>query len=949
MANKFFNVKNGIQVGNSITFAGNSDVKSTGNVYLSPDNTAIPFRDNGSNPITNALLLASTSVNDFAQVVAHNPNSGTNASTDFIAYADVGDNASGYIDMGIESTGYTNPTFAITKAGDGYIFMSAPVVGGTQVGGNLVLATDANNGYGDIIFSASGFNDTNAVQQARIINGNGLVVTGNLISSAGVFYQGPGAIGLTSDQTYTTTLSGTINASVGTIGVVSTASFPFSAGTLLCGTEQIKFTGKTSNSFTGCVRGFNGTTAAAHTSGSAISLTVAGYTNESAVFSGDADAFVQLALHNNNNGVSASTDLIVYAANGDNNAGWMDMGITSGTFSDATYGVTGPDDGYIFMSAPTGSTGNGSMFLSTANNGVQNDIVFSTNGFSTGTERMRIIGQSRAGAPAGVVINIATNSTSTTTGALRVNGGVGLIGNLYVGGNVNVVGNISFGGAGTSVTTTNITVDAPITFVGNSNPADTYELGIVGQYSRGGTKYTGFVREAATGYYRFFSDATTKPNTSVTFNGVHSGLVFGSANIANTTVSTSTTTGALTVAGGAGIAGALNVGGVLTINGNVAFNGPQVTHYDSIIDLHTYGNLAAWTSDDGNDLGIRMHYYSGADKIGFMGIENSSKTFQFLIDATEVSGNVTGTFGNLQAGSALFSNATASSSSTTGALIVTGGAGIGGTLYTGGAASHAGNVAITSGGGLTTTQTTAYLFNENATTVNMAGAATTFNVGASGGTWNLAGVGKINGNLVAASTTNSSSTTTGALVVKGGAGINNDVYIGGIINAGGRITTAGLTTSASILPSVTATIDIGSSSATFSTIYGKATTAQYADLAENYLADRAYEPGTVLEFSGAAEVTSAAPNTNRVAGVVSTNPGYLMNAGLKGNFVTPVAFTGRVPCKVMGPIYKGDMMVSAGNGMAKASANPQIGTVIGKALADFSGAQGVIEVVVGRY
>ena len=65
-------------------------------------------------------------------------------------------------------------------------------------------------------------------------------------------------------------------------------------------------------------------------------------------------------------------------------------------------------------------------------------------------------------------------------------------------------------------------------------------------------------------------------------------------------------------------------------------------------------------------------------------------------------------------------------------------------------------------------------------------------------------------------------------------------------------------------------------------------------------------------------------------------------------FPTQVALTGRVPCKVVGPVTKGAMMVSAGNGAARAESNPKIGSVIGKALANFDGEAGVIEVVVGR-
>ena len=132
------------------------------------------------------------------------------------------------------------------------------------------------------------------------------------------------------------------------------------------------------------------------------------------------------------------------------------------------------------------------------------------------------------------------------------------------------------------------------------------------------------------------------------------------------------------------------------------------------------------------------------------------------------------------------------------------------------------------------------------------------------------------------------------------------------------------------------------------TFQGQATSAQYADLAERYTSDTIYEPGTVVSFGGDAEVTMSTESMDsRIAGVVSTNPGFLMNDGLEGTNVA-VALTGRVPVKVTGTIRKGDMLVSAGEGYAKAEANPRLGSVIGKALEDFNGVSGIIEVVVGR-
>jgi hypothetical protein len=134
---------------------------------------------------------------------------------------------------------------------------------------------------------------------------------------------------------------------------------------------------------------------------------------------------------------------------------------------------------------------------------------------------------------------------------------------------------------------------------------------------------------------------------------------------------------------------------------------------------------------------------------------------------------------------------------------------------------------------------------------------------------------------------------------------------------------------------------------------GTATTALYADLAERYLADAEYSPGTLLEFGGTQEVTrTVLSHSVRVAGVVSTDPAYLMNSGLEGTFVSSVALTGRVPCSVVGTIRKGDRLVASdipGVATALDINKYQPGSIVGKALEDYNSDQvGIITAVVGR-
>jgi hypothetical protein len=147
--------------------------------------------------------------------------------------------------------------------------------------------------------------------------------------------------------------------------------------------------------------------------------------------------------------------------------------------------------------------------------------------------------------------------------------------------------------------------------------------------------------------------------------------------------------------------------------------------------------------------------------------------------------------------------------------------------------------------------------------------------------------------------------------------------------------------------------NIGSSSLYFNTIFAKATSAQYADLAEMYCADEAYEPGTVIEFGGVEEVTiTTNSHSPAVAGIVSTNPSYLMNATLDCVNAVQVALTGRVPCRVIGTIHKGDRLVAsdiAGVATVLDMNKYEPGCIIGKALENYNSNNiGVIEVAVGR-
>lgn len=147
--------------------------------------------------------------------------------------------------------------------------------------------------------------------------------------------------------------------------------------------------------------------------------------------------------------------------------------------------------------------------------------------------------------------------------------------------------------------------------------------------------------------------------------------------------------------------------------------------------------------------------------------------------------------------------------------------------------------------------------------------------------------------------------------------------------------------------------NIGTATSYFNTVFAKATSAQYADLAEKYESDAVYEPGTVIVIGGSKEVTQCSRYADSsVVGVVSTNPAYIMNAGISAEVSIELALTGRVPCRVVGQIQRGDCLTTSeipGVAVKLLSDSFVPGCILGKALEDYNSDQvGVIEVLVGK-
>jgi hypothetical protein len=322
----------------------------------------------------------------------------------------------------------------------------------------------------------------------------------------------------------------------------------------------------------------------------------AALTGARAVFDMDSSPYGQIAVHNSN--TTSSTDVIAYAANGVDGSGWIDMGITGEDFSQEEFGITGPNDGYIFVEAPetftetitnkaltsnvatltigandfrvgmpvtvsgvdatfngtytitartsttfsyaktasnvtstaasgtavAGKTGAGNLVLATGGNGTDNKIVFAAGGLTSGNEQMSITPD------VNVHIEIPTPSTSSTTGALTVVGGVGIAGSVNIAGNTTITGNLSFGGGSTSAE--NLTVTNPMVFSGTGNNADTQDLGFIGEYSATVTVSTATVNNkvlasnvatltTAAAHNFLVGDRITVAGVDATFNGTY--------------------------------------------------------------------------------------------------------------------------------------------------------------------------------------------------------------------------------------------------------------------------------------------------------------------------------------------------------------------------------------------------------------------------------------------
>ena len=604
-----------------------------------------------------------------------------------------------------------------------------------------------------------------------------------------------------------------------------------------------------------------------------------------------------------------------------------------------------------------------------------------------------------------IEIGNSTPSIDYTSGALIVEGGVGIAGNLYVNGDAgfNNIQAATIGNANSEITGT-LTINAQpyVTSVGmltalevdgiitaNLITAVDIQAATIGN---SGTELTGTLITNAQPYVTSIGVLTAlEVSGSITANLITADDI-QAANIGN---ANSELTGTLTInaqpyINSLGILSSVEVSGSITGNlitaaniGNTGteFNGTIITNSQPYItSLGILSSLTVQGTAEALQFNGPLNGPSYGPHWGEIGVSSpnvgyftdlQSNTYANVntlnaakINAANV-GNVTTTFyGTLQtasqpnitqlgtlsvltvSGTATIATMNGSHNGphngTVGAITPNTGAFTtvitSGDLTVGGNLTVNGNTTVINANNITVNDTILYLANNNP--------ANSYEIGVVGqftaGNQQYTGIVRDHTNNTWTFFSNVSTNPTGNVLTFNGTTKYDDIKVGNIIASG------------NITPSANVTYNLGSTTATWSNVYavtftGTSTSAKYADLAEYYVADNNYLPGTVLDFGGEYEVTiSNCDASLRVAGVVSTNPAHIMNSGLEAEFVVALALQGRVPTLVQGTIRKGDTIVSAGNGRARAEKDPKISTVIGKALEDFNGEEGIIEVVVGR-
>ena len=437
------------------------------------------------------------------------------------------------------------------------------------------------------------------------------------------------------------------------------------------------------------------------------------------------------------------------------------------------------------------------------------------------------------------------------------------------------------------------------------------------------------------------SNVTVYSNANVTISSAGTANVLTISSTGTVVTGTHSVTGNIT---GGNVSGTNLTGTTVSVTGNV-YTGNILTNG------YYYANGAVFGGGGGGGTPGGANTQVQYNNNGVFG-GSAGFTFNNTTNAIATTGTIS-TTGTITAASTVGGIITGTSTSVTGNTTS-------GNILTGGLISATGNI---TGGNIISTGTSGNITGANvisATTFSATGNTTSGNLLTSGlisatstitGTSHLGAVVSVTGAVTAASVVGGVITGTSTSVTGSQTAAST---VGGVITGSSLSVTTGTITGGNIVNGNGNGVgNIGSSTTYFNTVFAKATSAQYADLAEMYCGDKLYSPGTVVDFGGTNEITTTAKShSTRVAGIISTNPSYLMNSALDCTTALEVALVGRVPCSVVGTIHKGDRLVSSdlpGVAQALNMSQYQPGCIIGKSLEDYNSAEpGVIEVAVGR-
>ena len=489
-------------------------------------------------------------------------------------------------------------------------------------------------------------------------------------------------------------------------------------------------------------------------------------------------------------------------------------------------------------------------------------------------------------------------------GNLKVAGFANIAGNINLSGYLNVVGNVNY-------SSSNVTTFQTFSVIGTTDSTTPTNgalvvaggAGVVKNLHVGGTV-------TADGFYGTIS-TTNQPSinqlgTLVSLN-VGGSTTFHNVVYANTAMNSSNVyTGAMVIAGGIGLTGNLNLTGGIGAGGTLGQNGQFLVSSGMgiawsnapIASTLIYGATNVVASTNFANIGV-----NGTNIASF---SNTSLTISGNISANYFTGN-----GALLTGISTYGNTNVAAYLTTVSVMPYGNTNVSAYLSTSGISSY-GNANVAAY--LVTNPPAGLYTNANVAAYLVANPQSSpygnTNVAAYLSTSGISSYGNAN---VAAYLPIYSGSIGGTLTTAAQSYITSLGVLSGLTISGTHTINSNSNATAIINGASNGVGNIGASGATFNTVFAKATTAQYADLAEKYLSDQNYECGTVVMVGGTQEVT-ASKFGFRAIGVVSTNPAYMMNSELEGG--TYIALKGRVPVKVTGKVSKGDSLIGADNGLA---------------------------------